>query len=141
MQLPLSVLRGGPGAILGAFVRALAAGEGRVKLAVVDHIASFPPVTFPVADLCAACRAAGAKGERMPNPTYCSAFSPSLSTLCHMTSLAGMRAREHEISETPVVHLLSHATSFTYIPSGIGFARQPSGVEGWHDPHTMYVSA
>ena len=75
VQLPLGVLRGGDGAIVGAFKRALAAGKGRVRLAVIDHIASFPPITFPVAELCAACRAVGAKGAPTlhlpPPPRYC----------------------------------------------------------------------
>jgi selenocysteine lyase/cysteine desulfurase len=62
VQLPLGLLGRGDAAITGAFESALAAGKGRVKLAVVDHIASFPPVTFPVAAICAACRAAGARG-------------------------------------------------------------------------------
>ncbi len=60
--LPLSRLAGGIDEVAGAFEDALTAGKGRVKLAVLDHIGSFPPFTFPVQRLCALCRSAGAKG-------------------------------------------------------------------------------
>ena len=36
--------------------------RGRVKLAVIDHVASFPPVLFDVKALCSLCRGSGAKG-------------------------------------------------------------------------------
>ena len=62
VQLPLGLLGQGDAAVAAAFEAALAAGRGRVRLAVVDHIASFPPVTFPVRTICAVCRAAGARG-------------------------------------------------------------------------------
>lgn len=62
VQLPLSRLAGGPADVAAAFNEALTAGRGRVKLAVIDHISSFPPFTFPVQQLCSLCRAAGAKG-------------------------------------------------------------------------------
>jgi hypothetical protein len=39
----------------------LAAGGRRIKLAVLDHVASFPPVLLPVAKLAAMCRTAGAR--------------------------------------------------------------------------------
>ncbi len=62
VQLPLSRLAGGPAEVAAAFDEALTAGRGRVKLAVIDHIGSFPPYTFPVQRLCSLCKAAGAKG-------------------------------------------------------------------------------
>lgn len=45
--------------ILGCFRAALAAGGRRLKLAVVDHVVSFPPVVLPVAQICSMCRDAG----------------------------------------------------------------------------------
>ena len=62
VQLPLSRLAGGPADVAAAFNEALTAGRGRVKLAIIDHIGSFPPFTFPVQQLCSLCKAAGAKG-------------------------------------------------------------------------------
>jgi hypothetical protein len=35
-------------------------GHGRLRLAVLDHVVSFPPVVLPVARLVAQCRVAGA---------------------------------------------------------------------------------
>ncbi|EIE25754.1 PLP-dependent transferase [Coccomyxa subellipsoidea C-169] len=61
VQLPLSRLAGGPAEVAAAFDEALTAGRGRVKLAVIDHIGSFPPYTFPVQRLCSLCKAAGTK--------------------------------------------------------------------------------
>lgn len=60
--LPLAVLQRGDAGVIDAFRQGLAAARGRVKLAVLDHIGSFPPVRFPVEELCRLCRAAGAKG-------------------------------------------------------------------------------
>ncbi len=45
-----------------AIAVAFKATLGLLKLAVVDHIASFPPATFPVAAICAACRASRRQG-------------------------------------------------------------------------------
>ena len=39
--------------------------RGRVKLAVLDHVASFPPVLFDMKALCSLCRASGAKGAAL----------------------------------------------------------------------------
>ncbi len=39
--------------------------RGRVKLAVIDHVASFPPVLFDVKALCSLCRGSGAKGAAL----------------------------------------------------------------------------
>ncbi|CAL8469935.1 g9477 [Coccomyxa elongata] len=61
VQLPLSRLAGGPANVAAAFNEALTAARGRVKLAVIDHIGSFPPFTFPVQQLCSLCKAVGAK--------------------------------------------------------------------------------
>lgn len=36
--------------------------RGRVKLAVIDHVASFPPVLFDVKGLSSLCKGTGAKG-------------------------------------------------------------------------------
>jgi hypothetical protein len=56
--LILSVLQQGDAGVIGAFKHALTASKGRVKLAVLDHIGSFPPVVFAVEALCRLCRAA-----------------------------------------------------------------------------------
>ena len=36
-----------------------------MKLAVIDHVASFPPVLFDVKALCSLCRGSGAKGAAL----------------------------------------------------------------------------
>ncbi|CAK0779160.1 hypothetical protein CVIRNUC_004708 [Coccomyxa viridis] len=61
VQLPIEVLRRGPKAVHAAFREALSQHRGRVKLAVIDHVASFPPVLFDVKALCSLCRGSGAK--------------------------------------------------------------------------------
>ena len=64
VDLDLDTLLAGDAAITARFRAALAAvPRGRVRLAVVDHISSNPPVEFPLPAIVAACRAAGAKGE------------------------------------------------------------------------------
>ena len=50
----------GDDAIVGVFSEALAAFSGRVRLAVIDHVASFPPVVMPVEALASAAARAGA---------------------------------------------------------------------------------
>jgi hypothetical protein len=60
--LPLLTLQQGPKAVQAAFQQALQAHPGRVKLAVIDHVASFPPVEFDVKRLCSLCKASGARG-------------------------------------------------------------------------------
>ncbi|KAG2490959.1 hypothetical protein HYH03_010636 [Edaphochlamys debaryana] len=50
-----------PGAVLAAVQTALAAGGRRIRLAVIDHVASFPPVVLPVAAITAACKQVGAQ--------------------------------------------------------------------------------
>jgi hypothetical protein len=42
--------------ILACFRAALQAGGRRLKLAVVDHVVSFPPVVMPVQEICSMCR-------------------------------------------------------------------------------------
>lgn len=44
------------GALVAAFQAAARSARGRLKLAVLDHVASFPPVLLPVARLCAVLR-------------------------------------------------------------------------------------
>ncbi|KAK9843769.1 hypothetical protein WJX81_005645 [Elliptochloris bilobata] len=62
VELDLYTLLAGDGAIAARFRAALAAvPRGRVRLAVVDHIGSNPPIEFPLPAIIAACRAAGAK--------------------------------------------------------------------------------
>ena len=68
VQLPLATLQRGSAGILGAWRAALEAtlrpeGGSRVKLAIIDHIASFPPVHMPVQEMAAACKALGVAGE------------------------------------------------------------------------------
>jgi Fe-S cluster biogenesis protein NfuA len=63
--LPLHTLQQGPKAIQAAFREALHQHSGRVKLAVIDHVASFPPVVFDVKGLCSLCKASGAKGAAL----------------------------------------------------------------------------
>ena len=41
--------------VVRRFDAALAAGRGRVRLAIIDHVVSAPPVHLPVARLCALC--------------------------------------------------------------------------------------
>ena len=48
------------GAIVARFESAFQQACGRIKLAIIDHIVSFPPVHLPVAALCALCRQHGA---------------------------------------------------------------------------------
>lgn len=60
VQLPASVL-GDRAAMHRQFRRALQRGRGRVALAVLDHVASFPPVHFEVQELTQLCRKHGAK--------------------------------------------------------------------------------
>jgi hypothetical protein len=45
-----------PDALVAAYEGALAAGGGSIKLVVVDHVVSFPPLVLPVERICAACR-------------------------------------------------------------------------------------
>ncbi|KAF6258814.1 pyridoxal phosphate-dependent transferase [Scenedesmus sp. NREL 46B-D3] len=45
--------------ILACFRAALRAGGRRLKLAVIDHVVSFPPVVMPVQQICSMCRGAG----------------------------------------------------------------------------------
>jgi hypothetical protein len=52
---PLSSLQN-PDALVAAYESALAAGGPAVKLVVVDHVVSFPPLVLPVERICAACR-------------------------------------------------------------------------------------
>ncbi|GMH38146.1 hypothetical protein BSKO_06030 [Bryopsis sp. KO-2023] len=47
--------------ILDSFRSALEAEKPRVKLAVVDHVCSFPPVLMPIQEIAALCHSAGAK--------------------------------------------------------------------------------
>lgn len=61
VELPLQVVQQGRKGMLAAFKAALEAHGSRVKLAVLDHVVSFPPVRLPVADITRMCRAAGAK--------------------------------------------------------------------------------
>ena len=42
--------------------------RGRVKLAVIDHVASFPPVLLDVEGLTSLCRGSGAKGAAQDLP-------------------------------------------------------------------------
>lgn len=42
--------------LVSCFKAALAAGGRRLKLVVVDHVVSFPPVIMPVQQICAMCR-------------------------------------------------------------------------------------
>ena len=68
VQLPLATLQRGREGILKAWSAALAAtarpeGGSRVQLAIIDHIASFPPVHMPVQEMAAACKAVGVAGE------------------------------------------------------------------------------
>ncbi len=63
VELDLDTLLAGGAAVAARFRAALAAApRGRVRLAVVDHIGSNPPVEFPLREIIPACRAAGAKG-------------------------------------------------------------------------------
>lgn len=63
VDMDLDTLLAGDNAITARFRAALAAvPRGRVRLAVVDHIGSNPPVEFPLPAIIAACHAAGAKG-------------------------------------------------------------------------------
>lgn len=65
VDMDLDTLLAGDGAITARFRAALAAvPRGRVRLAVVDHIGSNPPVEFPLLAIIAECHAAGAKGAR-----------------------------------------------------------------------------
>ena len=83
VQLPLDTLQGGGDAILAAFAAALAAYGSRVKLAVLDHVVSFPPVRLPIAAIIELCRGVGAKGKIHHN-----AVPRSISALTkHETSL------------------------------------------------------
>lgn len=81
VELPLQVVQQGRKGMLAAFKAALEAHGSRVKLAVLDHVVSFPPVRLPVADITCMCRAAGAKGT-LCTPRYnCVLFSFAKSIL------------------------------------------------------------
>ncbi|KXZ54245.1 hypothetical protein GPECTOR_5g335 [Gonium pectorale] len=62
VQLGLEELQW-PASVLGAVQAALSAigGGRRLRLAVLDHVVSFPPVVLPVAALTAACKQVGAQ--------------------------------------------------------------------------------
>ena len=90
VQLPLSRLAGGPAEVAAAFDEALTAGRGRVKLAVIDHIGSFPPYTFPVQRLCSLCKAAGAKGAlNLMQPCFCPVHNDTHNK-CYLSALSAM---------------------------------------------------
>ncbi|KAK9808120.1 hypothetical protein WJX73_008728 [Symbiochloris irregularis] len=61
VQLPLDTLLQGDKGILAAFAEALTAHGSKVRLAILDHVASFPPVHMPIRELVGMCRKAGAK--------------------------------------------------------------------------------
>ena len=67
--LSLRVLQKGQEGILEAWKAALEAtrkpGGSRVVLAVIDHVASFPPVHMPVREMAAACKAFGISGQTL----------------------------------------------------------------------------
>ena len=73
VELSLHTLQQGEAAITAAFAAAIDAHSGRVKMAVVDHVVSFPPVRIPVEEIASLCRHAGAKGE---------ACAPAFACLC-----------------------------------------------------------
>ncbi len=62
VQLPPAVARD-EAAILRAFEETIRAAGRRIRLAVIDHVSSFPPVLFPVQQICALCRQHGIKGR------------------------------------------------------------------------------
>lgn len=65
VDLDLDTLVTGAEAIVARFRAALrGAPRGRVRLAVIDHIGSNPPIEFPLPAIIQACRSAGAKGAR-----------------------------------------------------------------------------
>lgn len=60
---PTLICHGLRGAVLRVFVlqSALAVGGRRVKVAVLDHVVSFPPLVLPVAAMAAACKQASCR--------------------------------------------------------------------------------
>lgn len=55
---PPLALQSDPDALLAAFKSAITAGGRRLRLVVLDHVVSFPPVLLPVQQICELCRCA-----------------------------------------------------------------------------------